>query len=343
MVNEDLFNPELFHDPIDLRNTKREDLLSFYEKMMGIRLAEEKLADEIINNNIKCPVHLSIGQESIATGISHSLDLKVDKAFGNHRSHSHFLSMGGTFHSLFSECLGKVTGSSKGMGGSMHLYGEEFGFMGSVPIVSGTIPLAVGAGFALKYNNVKGIGIAYFGDGACEEGILHESLNLAAVMDIPVLFVCENNLYSSHLFIDERQKKKSVSRFAEAAGVQSIVIDGNDVCLVADTMQKARKEMLNSNKPFFLECITYRWRGHVGPSEDNDVGVDRKGNLSTWKKRDPIHRLTCSAINNKILKQSEFDEINNKIRLDIETSWNQALSDPYPSKSQLLNTVYKSS
>ena len=343
MVNESLFDPDLFHDPLDLSHVKKEDVISFYKTMMSIRLAEEKLADEIINKNIKCPVHLSIGQEAIATGVSSALNLKFDKAFGNHRSHSHFLSMGGSFHSLFSECLGKVTGSSKGMGGSMHLYGEGFGFMGSVPIVSGTIPLAVGAGFALKYNKIKGIGVAYFGDGACEEGILHESLNLAAVMDIPVLFVCENNLYSSHLFIDERQKNKSVSRFANAAGVEFRVIDGNDVCLIAKTMHDARKEMIKSNKPFFLECITYRWRGHVGPSEDNDVGVDRKGNLDVWKKRDPIERLVKAALNNELFSETDFAEINSEIKTDIERSWKQALKDPFPKETQLLDTVYKKS
>ena len=247
-------------------------------RMLRIRLTEEKIGEGVADGTIKCPCHLAIGQEAAALGVALHLR-KTDRAFGAHRSHAHFLAMGGSLHGLFAEVLGKDTGVSRGMGGSMHLLAREDGFFGSVPIVGATIPIAVGAGLAAKMDGTGDIAVSFFGDGATEEGAFHESMNLARVLDAPVLFACENNMYSSHLHIDLRQPSNSVARYATAHGVPSIVVDGNDVVAVARAVGEALVTMRAGGGPFMIECVTYRWRGHVGHREDEDVGVLRKHDL----------------------------------------------------------------
>lgn len=318
---------------VDLRNRQ-------LRLMYLIRFAEEKIADKVTDGTIKCPCHLGIGQEAIAVGISQHLT-PLDRLFGGHRSHPHFLAQGGTAYSLFAEVLGKHTGCSKGMGGSMHLYDESIGFAGSVPIVGATIPLAVGAGLAAKKAGKKQVAVCYFGDGASEEGALHESLNFAATFNIPILFVCENNLFSSHLHINLRQPKDSIARFAEAHHIQSATIDGNDISLVSDVARKFVASAREHSKPAFLEAVTYRWRGHVGPREDIDVGLKRKDDLSEWKKRDPIGRLVTGLIEQKFITEAEVKEIQSSVREQINENWNQAEADPYPDESATLRYVYK--
>ncbi len=180
--------------------------------MLQIRVVEEEIGRLVERSLARAPCHLGIGQEAVAVGVSHSLTA-ADRVFGAHRSHSHYLALGGSTYKLLAEVLGKADGTSKGMGGSMHLYGEEVGFMGSVPLVGATIPLAVGAAIAAKMDGRGAIGVTYFGDGATEEGVFHESMNLAAAMRLPVLFVCENNLFSSHLYITQRQPSDRIARY----------------------------------------------------------------------------------------------------------------------------------
>ncbi len=181
--------------------------------------------------------------------------------------------------------LGKADGTSKGMGGSMHLYGEDVGFMGSVPLVGATIPLAVGAGLAAKLDGRGAIGVTYFGDGATEEGVFHESMNLAATFSLPVLFVCENNLFSSHLYITQRQPSDRIARYGEAHRMATVTIDGNDVAGVARTTAALIKDIRAGKGPALIEAITYRHRGHVGPKDDIDVGVQRSvADVNRWKQ-----------------------------------------------------------
>ncbi|SVD41419.1 uncharacterized protein METZ01_LOCUS394273, partial [marine metagenome] len=262
-----LGDPNLFHDPIDISEFPVDYYVDALERMKLIRKAEEILGENVENGNIKCPCHLSIGQEAIPVGISKFLT-KDDYVFGNHRSHGHYLSLTDDVHSLFAETLGKVTGSSKGMGGSMHVIAKEKGFHGSVPIVSGTIPISVGAGLTSKIKNEDTISVSYFGDGTVEEGTFHESLNLASFYNLPVLFVCENNLFSSHMHINERQPFDSVARFANPHRITNVTIDGNDLNEVFNVAEEAISKLRNGEGPFFLEAVTYRWRGHVGPNEN---------------------------------------------------------------------------
>lgn len=335
----DLIDPSCLHAPVVLDPAMANLYIKQLRLMVLIRKAEEKIADGVINKDIKCPCHLGIGQEAIAVGISSQIR-SSDRVFGAHRSHTHFLSLGGSVYHLFAEVLGKVTGCSKGMGGSMHLIDKGIGFHGSVPIVGATVPIATGAALAALKDNNGDVAVSYFGDGAIEEGAVQESFNLAAVMKLPIIFVCENNLFSSHLHINLRQPHNSTARFAEAHNITYDVVDGNDIELMNRTAKQAVNFCRERKGPYFIEAVTYRWRGHVGPSEDIDVGVKRKDDLDLWKKRDPIKRLLDALIDKHLFDLDQFDMLNESVQLEIDDAWNQAMSDPYPNNEQLMETVY---
>lgn len=345
-----LADPQKFISPIEVKDERLDDLVADLKMMYLIRLAEEKIADNVIEGKIKCPCHLAIGQEAVAVGIARVLR-NTDRAFGTHRSHAHFISLGNSVESLFAEVLGKTTGCSRGMGGSMHLYGGGGNaFVGSVPIVAGTVSVATGAAlsakmdFDLKRSNKKNmdVAIAFFGDGAAEEGSVHECMNYASVFKLPMFFVCENNLFSSHLHINLRQPKDKVARYAVAHDMNHRVIDGNNIIDVIEASRFLVDQMRAGKGPGFLEAITYRWRGHVGPSEDIDVGLKRNDELSLWKKRDPVGRLHLGLLNYNAWSEKQFEEMKKECRSQIEIAWNNAESAPYPEKSQLLSAVYAS-
>ena len=335
-----LFNPQEYHNPISIEGQDIKILKKILNLMLTIRKTEQQLALAKKNGLVGGPVHLGVGQEAIAVGISQNLK-KTDRVFGNHRSHSHLLALNPDFYKLFAEVLGKETGFSKGMGGSMHLIDQSNGFYGSTPIVAGTVPLAVGAAIASKMQNLKDIGVSYIGDGAVEEGVVHESFNLAKVLKAPVLFVIENNLFASHMHISLRQPSETVSRFAEANHIPHKLLDGNDVVAVAQNSKEVIDNIRNGKGPAVLELITYRWYGHVDWREDIDVGVERSmEDIKDWKARDPIHRLSQSMINSKIWTKEEEQEICEKIDNQIQIAWEKAMNDSYPSKDSILEFVY---
>ncbi len=333
--------PSEFTCPIKIGNESPNVLFSFWEKIMVIRRTEEKIGEKILTLEIVCPCHLAIGQEAIAVGACDVLR-STDRVFGTHRSHSHFLAMNGTVESLLAEVLGKKTGCSKGMGGSMHLYSANTGFIGSVPIVAATVSLAVGAALAAKLDRRESldVGVAFFGDGATEEGTVHESLNLAINFRLPMVFVCENNFFSSHLHINLRQPSDLTARYAEAHRMAVEVVDGNDVLAVRKAMARLVERARAGEGPGYLEAVTYRWRGHVGPSEDDDVGLKRKGDLALWKKRDPADRLKSALITAGHFRSEDFDRADENIRAVVERAWDQAVAAPYPDPSALLDLVY---
>ncbi len=334
-----LANPVYFNEPVSLGNIPHKVILKMLEKMVVIRETEENIADMIIKKEVKCPCHLAIGQEAPAVGISMHLR-PTDRGFGGHRSHSHYLASGGSIRQLFSEVLGRKTGASKGMGGSMHLYGKNTSFVGSVPIVAGTVPIAVGAALAAKMDQKGDVAIAYFGDGACEEGIVHESLNLAALMNLPIIFLVENNLYSSHLDINCRQPFDKLSRYAEPHGIYSETIDGNDVIQVYNTCKKLVNNARQNKGPSFVEAVTFRWRGHVGPDENIDVGIRRsETEIKAWKKRDPILRLIL-ALEQRNYSKLKIQSLLIKIKKEVKASRKKALNDPFPKASDLFDYVY---
>ena len=337
---KELSNPKKYHDPISIKDQDIGILKNMLSTMLLIRKTEQQLALGRKNGLIGGPVHLGAGQEAIAVGISQNLK-KTDRAFGAHRSHSHLLALNPDFYRLFAEVLGKETGFSKGMGGSMHLYDQSNGFYGSVPIVAGTVSLAVGAAMAAKMQKTDDIGVAYIGDGAVEEGVVHESFNLAKIQKAPVLFVIENNLFASHMHISLRQPSNMISRFAIANDIPYKLVDGNDVVAVA----KASKELIDDIRagkgPGFIELVTYRWYGHVDWRDDVDVGVDRAlDDIENWKARDPIARLSKSMIKSKIWTEEQELELGSKIDKEIQTAWGMAMNDPYPSADATLKYLY---
>ena len=264
-------------------------LLDRWKTMLRIRRAEEVIADMVESGEARCPCHLSIGQEAIAAGVCAALDAS-DTIWGGHRSHGHYLAKGGSLEGLFAEVLGRTTGCAGGRGGSMHLSAIEHGVPGTVPIVAGTIPLAAGAALAYKMRSERRAAVAFFGDGALEEGSVHETLNLAALYRLPMVFVCENNLYASHLHWSERRLKDNLDQAGAFHSISGTRVDGNDVEGVYDAARLAVMRARTGAGPSFLECRTFRWRGHVGASSDEDVGVRRSGELADWLLRDPLAR-----------------------------------------------------
>ena len=340
---KDLSNPKKFHNSISIKNEDTETLQQMLSSMLLIRKTEHQLAFGKKNNLIGGPVHLGAGQEAIAVGVSQNLR-KTDRIFGAHRSHSHLLALNPNFYKLFAEVLGKETGFSKGMGGSMHLYNQPYGFYGSVPIVAGTVPLAVGAALAAKLQKTDDIGVAYIGDGAVEEGVVHESFNLAKTQKAPILFVIENNLFASHMHIATRQPSDMISRFATANEIPHKLLDGNDVVAVAKASKELIDDMRSGKGPALIELVTYRWYGHVDWRDDVDVGVERSlDDIENWKARDPILRLSKSMIKAKMWTTEQEKNLNNKIDKEIKIAWEKAMNDPYPSLDVTLKYVYSES
>ncbi|WLS01467.1 thiamine pyrophosphate-dependent dehydrogenase E1 component subunit alpha [Shinella oryzae] len=335
-----LADPKQLTSAIELKNASTDWLLGCYRDMLTIRRAEERIADLSRAKETKTPVHLGIGQEAVAVGVSAHLN-SGDRVYSGHRGHSHYLAMHAPMRGIMAEVLGRATGSSSGMGGSMHLFSPESGFHGSVPIVGATIPIAVGAAIACKMDGKGQVAVCYFGDGACEEGVLHESLNLARVMDLPVLFVCENNLYSSHLDIHLRQPSNSVARFAEAHRVDRCVVDGNDLTAVSEAASQLILACRKGEGPGFLEAVTFRWLGHVGPNADIDVGVRRSPDeLKAWKKRDPIRRLADALISSRGVTQETFALIDAEIDAEIADAVDFARRSEFPDDRVLMDYVY---
>jgi TPP-dependent pyruvate/acetoin dehydrogenase alpha subunit len=334
-----LAEPRSHCDPCNLTGFSASQTKLMLERMIRIRASEECIGNYVESGDIKCPCHLGIGQEAAAVGTCFELG-KRDRCFGAHRSHSHYLALGAPLAGLMCEVLGKDAGCSKGMGGSMHIISKEHGLYGTVPIVGATIPIATGAALALKHGDTGGVAVSFLGDGACEEGVFHESLNFASTHNLPVIFVVENNLFSSHLHISLRQPDDRIARFAEANCINHQTIDGNDVTHVANVMNEAVRGARNENKPFLIEAVTYRWRGHVGHREDNDVGVERSKDLAVWKERDPIKRMTVSMVNSGHISDLESEKMWKTIRNEVKIAWQCAIDSPYPKQSALMDRVW---
>ncbi len=264
-------------------------LLEQWRTMVLIRRAEETIAELIESGEARGPCHLAIGQEAVAAGVSAALHTD-DTVWGGHRSHGHYLAKGGSLEGLLAEVLGRATGCSRGRGGSMHLIAPEQGILGTVPIVAATVPLAAGAAMAYKLRGERRIAVAVFGDGAIEEGTVHESMNLAALYRLPVVLVCENNLYASHMHWSDRRVADNLYRAGEFHSIPGERVDGNDVRAVYAAAQAAVERARAGNGPGLLECRTFRWRGHVGASADLDVGAGRREDRDEWVAKDPVGR-----------------------------------------------------
>ena len=343
MIN-DPFNPASY-GPLDIANFDFTTLLDFLRKMVFVRRVENKLAVERQNGAIGGPVHLSIGQEAIPVAVSSLLSSK-DAIFCAHRSHGHLLSLGepniDRAYRLFCEVLGRSDGFSSGLGGSMHLSEPDTGFMGSVPIVAGTVPLAVGAAFKNKFHSDEMLSVAYLGDGAIEEGIVFESLNFAKVNKLPTVFIVENNQYASHMHISQRKETLLTYPISEALGIKNYVLDGNNVCEIASSLKDPFEKIRQNPEPIFVEAVTYRFLGHVDWRDDIDVGITRsKDEVESWRVLDPIKRLTNKLLELNENSESVVNEINNEMHSLISLAWQRAQSNPHISSDKLTDLVYK--
>lgn len=320
-------------------------LVSLYKTMLKIRICEESLVEPILKGEIKTPCHLYTGEEAIATGVCAALE-KDDYIFGNHRSHGHYIAKGGDVKKLIAEIYCKETGCSKGRGGSMHVIAPEVGFLGAAPIVAGTISLAVGAALASKIRGESRVTVSFFGDGAAGEGVLYESLNFAALRKLPIIFACENNLYSTHMPFKECRAKDNIYESGIPFGVPGYRVDGNNVLEVYEVTKKAVERCRKGDGPALIEFVTYRLRGHVGP-DDNIQGLHTdirpKEEVEGWRKRDPVKNFENFLLQNGILSQDEIDQIKLTIEEEIKEAHIFARTSPYPDERELDRYVFKES
>lgn len=326
--------------PLVLGAESAAKLEAYLSKMLLIRKVEQRFAEARRDRLVGGPIHLGVGQEAVAVGVSAALRVS-DRVFGAHRSHSHLMALGSDVRKLFAEVLARKTGHSRGMGGSMHLWDQSVGFYGSVPIVAGTVSLAVGAAIAARLQGSGDVAVAYLGDGAVEEGVVHESLNLARVQQDPVIFVVENNLFASHMHISLRQPSDCTARFAVANDIPCHVVDGNDVLAVARAANDLVSAARRGEGPGFLEAVTYRWYGHVDWREDIDVGVNRsQHDVDDWRAKDPVRRLVDAMLAEGLWSVAQQAELQQSIDEQVEACWQFAVADPPPPKESLLAHVY---
>ncbi len=309
-----------------------------YRRMVRIRVTEEKIASVYPEQQMKCPVHLHIGQEAVSAGVALALDPR-DRLFASHRSHGPYLALGGDLLAFFAELYGKAAGCSGGRGGSMHLQDRSVGYWGSSAIVAGTIPIGVGAALALKLERQPQVAVVFFGDGAVDEGVFYESLNFAALKRLPMLFICENNGYATQSSQELRQAGGGIVERAQALGVTAIAVDGNDVEAVCRLSTEARTRALVGGGPTLIEAATYRQRGHVGPGDDLAHGYRDRSEYDEWLSRDPIDRFEARAATTPERNQV-FATIRADIEQEVEEAHDRARRLPDPEAALFLREVF---
>jgi acetoin:2,6-dichlorophenolindophenol oxidoreductase subunit alpha len=318
-------------------------LLGIHRDMLKIRLCEEGLVSPIQNGEVRTPCHLYSGEEAIAVGFCSALT-KEDYVFGNHRSHGHFLAKGGSMEAMVAEIFCRESGCSRGRGGSMHLIDPENGMLGSAPIVAGTISLAVGAALASSIRKDRGVSVSFFGDGATNEGVLYESINFAALKKLPIIFACENNYYATHMPINECRPEVPIFEIAKPFGIECYQVDGNDVLAIYETAKEAVAKCRDGGGPVFLECLTYRQRGHVGP-DDNIQGshtdIRPAEELEEWRKKDPIVRFEGYLVENGVTGPEEMEKVKREVERQVEEAFAFARGSAFPEPEQLGKYVFK--
>jgi pyruvate dehydrogenase E1 component alpha subunit len=313
----------------------RDVLERLYLGVLRIRLVEERIAAVYAEQQMRCPVHLSVGQEAVAAGVSAALQPE-DWALSGHRAHAHYLAKGGSLRAMIAELYGRVTGCCEGKGGSMHLVDTSVGFLGSVPIVGSTIPIAVGTALASRMRGERRVTVAYFGEGATEEGVFHEALNYAVLRRLPVVFVCENNFFSVYSPLSVRQPEgREVWRQAQGYGVEAWKGDGNDAVAVYERTRAAVDKARRGEGPTFLEFVTYRWREHCGPNYDDDLGYRSVEELEAWKRQDPLPRLAGRLLGEGALSQPALDEMARTVEAECDDAFHFAKTSPFPGPEKL--------
>lgn len=323
---------------------REEQYRILFKEILRLRLCEETLVALYKEQEMRTPTHFGTGQEAIAVGVCQALS-QQDVVYSHHRCHNHYLAKGGDFFKLAAELYGKEAGCSKGRGGSVHLTAREHGFIISSAILAQTIAVATGSALAFKMDNVKNVAVAFFGEAVCEEGACYESLNYASIHQLPILYVCENNLYSTESPLQVRQAHgTSLSERAMAFKIPAEVIDGNNVFTVYEAVESLLPRIRNGGGPFFLECMTYRWREHVGPNFDYEVAnrhYRTKAEQLDWiENKCPIMYAKNTLLEKGILNNMEIKEWGNMIQAEIDNCILQAKASPWPKIEDLYMNVY---
>lgn len=314
-------------------------LSELLDTMTYLRRFEEKIVEVYGDQDMKTPVHLYVGQEAIATGVGAHLRPE-DYLVTTHRSHAHCLIKGAPPEPLYAEFYGRVTGCCKGMGGSMHPAFPELGITGTSAIVGGGIPHAVGTALASKLRGDGRLSVTFFGDGASEEGTFHESLNFASLKQLPVLFVCENNGYATVSPLNQRQPNPDVIDRAKGYGIFCQQVDGNDVEAVWEAARQATEHIRSGKGPAFIEAMTYRWKGHVGPEEDWTRGARSKDELDEWKKKCPIERV-LQKLAGKDFDRAGYDARVAEMDKELDAAIAAAKSAPMPPVEQMEQLLFR--
>ncbi len=317
----------------------KETLLDLYSMMLKIRLFEEKIVELYPEQEMKCPVHLYIGQEAIAAGVCANLK-KADYIVSNHRSHGHAIAKGADLKPLMAEFYGKSAGCSKGKGGSMHVVDVEKGMLGTSAIVGGGIPMGVGSALASSIRKDGLVTVVFLGDGASEEGVFYESVNFAALRNLPVVFICENNGYATNSPQHARHATCEISNTARSYKIPGKCIDGNDVEAVYSATKKAIELARDGGGPSLIEAVTYRWKGHVGPEADHLKGCRPEEELLEWMEKCPVKRFDDRLVGDGVSDKAGLIEAGAAIADEIEEAVSFAKAAPYPDTKELLTEVY---
>jgi TPP-dependent pyruvate/acetoin dehydrogenase alpha subunit len=305
-----------------------------YRSLYRIRRVEEEIARAYPGDRIKSPVHLSIGQEAVSVGVCEALR-PDDVVFGSYRGHALYLAKGGSLNEMTAELYGKAGGCSRGKGGSMHLIDPEAGVMGTSAVVGTTIPNAVGYAYAFKTGQKDTVVASFFGDGATEEGVFSESLNFAALKQLPILFVCENNQYAIHTHQSHRQGSLAICERARAHGVPAERIEDNDVLYLYERAQDVVAQIRSGEGPYFFEVMTYRWQEHVGPGQDYRLGYRTEEEARPWMENDQVARLAA------LVEPKRRGQIEAEIEGEVAAAFAHAEACPYPDAVELYTDVFK--
>ncbi len=314
-------------------------VLALYRKMLIIRRTEEQLAKTYQMGLIPGACHTYIGEEAVASGVCANLR-DDDAVFSTHRGHGHALAKGVPPREVIAELTGRATGCSRGRGGSMHLFSPEVGMMGTSGIVGPCILQATGAGYSFKLQETDRVGVAFFGDGAVNNGAFHEGLNMAAIWDLPVIFVNENNMYATEIAFSYATKNTEVAERAATYKIPSYCVDGNDVLAVYAAAEEAVQRARSGGGPSFIECKTYRTRPHAEGMRD--AGYRTQEEIDSWKQRDPITMLRERVLAAGLAEEVDFSQIDDEIKAMVEEANEFAKNSPYPDPATAADFIYSS-
>ena len=314
----------------------KEKLIEMYRKMLEIRHFEEKVYELYGQNLVPGTIHLYAGQEAVAVGVCANLR-REDYIVSTHRGHGHCIAKGADLKRVMAEILGKKTGYCKGKGGSMHIADFSVGILGATGVVGAGIPIAAGAGLSIKLRGTDQVVACFFGDGASNQGTFHEGINMAAIWKLPVLFVCENNLYAMGTRQSRVMLIENIADRAVAYGIPGVTVDGNDVLAVYEAARRAVERAKKREGPTLIECKTYRHKGH---SRFDPATYRPKEEVEFWLKKDPIPRFRGKLVEMGVLTDAEAEQIEKEVLNEIEEAVKFALESPYPEPEEALKDVY---